>query len=148
MKKTILSYILWAALCISTPKQTAGSDADPQVIFSNYNFADTLFMNRAAVQRIFTRKDVRWSNGKSIIVYTKPIDSVEHKAFVANTLNMSLYRFQRELESSTYSAKAIPLNVVDNDYTMMREVKTHEGAIGYVNYRLVLHNKKIILIDE
>jgi len=143
-----MSYILCAYLCIGVPKTTAGSDSDPQIIFSNYNFSDTLFMNRGAVQRIFTRKDVRWSNGKAIIVYTKPIDSIEHKAFVANTLNMSLYRFQRELESSTYSAKAIPLNVVDDDSTMMREIRTHEGAIGYVNYQLVLHNKKIILVDD
>ena len=135
-------------LCIATPRQPSGGQADPEIIFSNYTLEDTLFMNRAAVQRIFTRKDVRWSNGKSIIVYTKPIDSVEHKAFVAHTLNMSLYRFQRELESSTYSAKAIPLNVVYNDNAMIREIKSHEGAIGYVNYQLVLHEKKIVLIDD
>lgn len=118
------------------------------IIFSEYDLANTIFMNRLMVQRIFTRKDTHWSNGDNIIVFIKPKESIEHKTFVANVLNMTLYRYQQSLETYTYSARALPAIEVSTDQKMLNAIHTHPGAIGYVNYQLLVNDKVIKICDD
>ena len=140
-KYVLLGLVLmWAC-----PLNSAAND--PTIIFSNYDTDNTIFMNRLAIQRIFTRKDTRWENGKNILVYIKPIDSIEHRIFVANVLNMTLYRYQKSLETYTYTARALPVTEVNSDDKMRVAVNSHPGAIGYINYELVVNEKTIKIID-
>lgn len=124
------------------------SNADNTIIFSNYNFANTIYMDRLSIQRIFTKKETRWSNGDNIIVFIKPMDSIEHKMFVSNILNMTLYKYQKILDESIYTAKSLPLTEVNNDIQMSTNIQNHPGAIGYINYNLLYGTKTIIICDE
>ncbi len=147
MKKRIHTAIMLFVL-MWIPRQIVGSPGEATIIFSNYDLDNTIFMNRLMVQRIFTRRETRWSNGDSIIVFIKPMDSIEHRNFVSNTLNMTLYRYQQSLETYTYTARALPVTEVANDQQMLTAINTHPGAIGYVNYQLVMNNKTITICED
>jgi len=121
---------------------------EPQIhlLFNNYGEGDVLYMNRIALQRIFIRKDIFWPDGESIIVYTKPLSSIEHRDFVLNMLRMSLYNYQKGLEANTYAAKSYPPVELKNDLSMITAVYKNSGSIGYLNYEPVAHGKIIKIL--
>jgi ABC-type phosphate transport system substrate-binding protein len=124
-----------------------GEEINPTIIFDNNNFSNVLIMNRLAVQRIFTRKDTHWENGDNITVFIKPMDSIEHRAFVTDILNMTLYKYQKSLDTYTYTAKATSVHEVTNDDKMKIAIQTHPGSIGYINYELIMNEKIIKVVD-
>lgn len=144
--KILLSIVLLILLSIA-PIVLPGNNTDPAIIFADINLADTLIMNRIEVQRIFTRKEVRWNNGDDIIVFIKPMDSIEHRAFLANVLNMTLYKYQKSLDAVVYTAKALPVIEVSNDDKMRMAIHSHPGAIGYINYELIMNEKTVKVVD-
>jgi ABC-type phosphate transport system substrate-binding protein len=146
MKKCLIISLFWIIVMTVSPRQTTGESLTPQVMYSRYDSRETLFIDRDELQRIFTRQTVQWKNGQEIVVYTKPLNSPEHKIFVSETLNMTLYRFLRDLAASPYMNGGKTVHEVPNDQAMIREVLSHNGAIGYVNYELVAHDKHIIVV--
>jgi ABC-type phosphate transport system substrate-binding protein len=127
---------------------THADDEGATIVFSNYNIGSNIRMRRITVQRIFTLKDTRWSNGDAITVFTKPLDSIEHKIFVTQVLNMSVYRYTQSILSATNTARAVPVTEVTNDQKMLIAIQSHPGSIGYVNYELLLNGKIIHICDE
>jgi ABC-type phosphate transport system substrate-binding protein len=123
-------------------------DEGATIVFSNYNIGSNVRMRRITVQRIFTLKDTRWSNGDAITVFTKPVSSIEHKIFVTQVLNMSMYRYTQSMVSATSTARAIPVTEVPNDQKMLIAIQSHPGSIGYVNYELILNGKVIQICEE
>ncbi len=140
--------ILLLCLCLVFSKEITSANGLAEVIFSNYELDDTLFMNREAVRRIFTKKDIRWPNGTKIIVYIKPIESIEHRTFVYSVLKMTMYRFLRDVESETTVGRTEPIGIVRNDIEMETRVKKRNGSVGYINYNVISNNKKIILYKD
>ena len=108
----------------------------------------TILVNRLAIQRIFTRKITRWSNGTNISVFTKPLTSIEHKNFSMSVLGLTPFNFKRQLESQTYSGKSTSVMEVDSDEAMAMKIAQTPGAIGYINYAIIIGNKTIIIIDD
>jgi ABC-type phosphate transport system substrate-binding protein len=139
---------LLAIVFLCAPIHLIGGEGNAIIIFSNYDLNKTIFMNKTAIQRIFTRKETHWSNGDNITVFIKPIDSIEHRNFVTNVLNMTMYRYQQSLENITYTAAATPVIEVSSDVKMMNAIHTHPGSIGYVNYDLVVNDKIIKICDD
>lgn len=146
--KSILRHIVLMFVLTGFPRTLVGTEGSATIIFSNYDLEKTLFLDRITVQRIFTRRETHWSNGDNIIVFIKPMDSLEHRHFVTEVLNMTLYRYQKSLESYTYTAKALPVTEVPTDQKMLNAIHTHPGAIGYVNYEIVINDKIIHICDD
>lgn len=107
----------------------------------------TITLDRFTVQKIFTKKITRWPNGKSIVVFIKPLSSIEHRDFVLNTLGMSPYYFREQLEEQTFSGKASSVTEIANDQQMLMKIEQTPGGIGYVNYTIHFESKEIIIID-
>lgn len=147
MKHIIKVGILFFLMLFQVPKTSSG-EYKASIIFKNYDLSNTLFMNRVAVQRIFTRQDRRWSNGDEILVFIKPLNSLEHKKFVTEVLQMSFYRYEKTLMSNIATGKSIPLTEVNSDLKMSMYVNNRQGAIGYINYNLEMCNKQVILICD
>jgi len=147
MKNQKIIFLLLFIL-ILFPIPLVSSPGDVTIIFSNYDLSNTIFMNKIAVQRIFTRKDIRWSNGDSITVFIKPMESIENRMFIADILNMTLYRYQKSLETATYTGKANSVIEVPDDAHMHTAIDAHPGAIGYLNYEIVTHDKIIIICED
>ena len=134
MNLKLRSWVLVIAL-VSAPHKLVGGYMIPTVIYSTYESKKkTVRLSKTELQRIFTRKITRWSNGDEITVYIKPIGSIEHRSFVAAVLGMTLYRYSKSLEVNTYTANAITVMEVRTDTAMRAAVHSNPGAIGYLNY--------------
>lgn len=109
---------------------------------------NVILMNRLMIQRIFTRKETRWSNGQEITVYIKPLGSVEHQEFTRRVLHMSSYKFTKNLEEVTYGGKSTGVIEVITDTEMQLKVSNTPGSIGYINYDQIFVSGKIITIVD
>lgn len=144
----IFKVLILLALMMLQVHKTSSSELRTSLIFRNYNLDNTLFMNRVAIQRIFTRQDKRWSNGDEIIVFIKPMNSLEHKRFLSEVLHMTLYRYERTLSTNTQTGKALPVTEVNSDDKMNMIISYTQGAIGYVNYTVRLNGKQVIIVCD
>lgn len=110
---------------------------------------DITYLRRSTLQRIFTKKVTRWGNGQDITVIIKPVVSIEHRQFLEQVLKMTPYRYQKALDSVTYTAHhSTPVIEVSNDAGMMIELKKHPGAIGYSNYMPIMDGRIIRVCED
>jgi hypothetical protein len=124
------------------------SAAQLNIVSSNSPGAKTIHMSQLTIQRIFTKKEIYWSDGTLINnVYIKPITSIEHQFFLLNYLHMTLFRYQQLLDAAIYTGKTTPVIENKDDIEMEINIKTHPGSIGYVNYQLRLDNSVVICDD-
>lgn len=147
MPKIFKVLILLVLMMLQVPK-TSSSELKTSIIFRNYDLNNTLFMNRIAIQRIFTRQDKRWSNGDEILVYIKPMNSIEHKRFLSEVLHMTLYRYERSLSVNTQTGKALLVTEINSDDKMGAVISNTHGAIGYLNYTVKLNGKQVIVVCD
>lgn len=118
------------------------------IIHSNLSYNKTIYMSRFELQRIFTRKQLFWSDGSIISnIYIKPMMSIENQQFLLNFLQLTLYRYQQYLDTAVYSGKAMPVIEVKSDVEMLFYVNSHPNSIGYLNYEIVSSSKRIICDD-
>jgi ABC-type phosphate transport system substrate-binding protein len=137
LSRLIIAIILY----LQIDRQTL---ATPSVVANNMVPDNKL--SRMEIVDIFTRKKHFWSNGKKIIVYIKPTDSIEHKIFVMNVLNISTYKYKTMLESVTYSGANTPVIEISSDEEMISKLERTPYSIGYVNYGTVYINDSTDLI--
>lgn len=142
LSKSILLIILMI------PIEFANGESSAVVIFSNRDLSNNMYVNRAVIQRIFTRKETRWINGDNIIVYIKHIDSIEHRAFVTNVLNMTIKRYREQLNTSVEINGASPVIELPNDAKMLSAIHSQPGSIGYIDYNLIINEKVIRICDD
>lgn len=140
---------IWSTLLISiTIALYCGASAHSADIVVTKDTPDNVvLMNRLMVQRIFTRKQTRWSDGREILVFTKPLTSIEHRDFAINVLGMTPYDYQKQLEDQTYSGRATSVIEINTDELMALRVSNHPGSIGYINYVIIIDNKTVVVID-
>lgn len=104
-------------------------------------------LTREQVQQIYTRSVTHWADGLPIRVYSKPLDSLEHRDFVMNVLQLSPYRYKTLLEEKTFAGKATGVIELLSDEEMKTKVEVVPAAIGYINYELYVNNKKLRIVD-
>ncbi len=90
--------------------------------------------------RIFTRKKVFWPSGQKISVFIKPQNSLEHKIFSINILNLSPYKYKSLTDSVVYSGSNNPPTEIESDEQMLSILARTPNSIGYVNYSIVINN--------
>ncbi len=90
--------------------------------------------------RIFTRKKVFWPSGQKISVFIKPLNSLEHKIFSINILNLSPYKYKSLTDSVVYSGSNNPPTEIESDEQMLSILAKTPNSIGYVNYSIVINN--------
>ena len=94
---------------------------------------------------IFTRKKIFWSNGKKIKVFVKPLDSVEHKLFTMEVLNITPFKYVAMLDAVSYSGANSPVVEVLNDSEMMYRLSNTPYSIGYVNHTVVFNDNTTLI---
>lgn len=90
---------------------------------------------------IFTRNVTKWeTNGARITVFIRPINSIEHKTFVLQWLNLTNYRYKKLLQQNTYSGVASNVKTIYSDEQMIVIIKTTPNSIGYVGDYMVVND--------
>lgn len=140
--RSILTTLVFI-LIINIPTRT--NAATNILVWREYN--NLIVLDRTSLQKIFTRKVTRWPDGRNITVFIKPINSIEHKAFITNILQMRPFMYQQMLEQQIYSGKASSVVEINNDSQMIFKIESTPGSIGYIDYELYVENKKVIIVD-
>jgi|688.fasta_scaffold846768_2 ABC-type phosphate transport system substrate-binding protein len=109
--------------------------------------ADIIKMDKYTIQQIFTKKLTKWPNGHPIIVFTKPMNSIEHRDFVLTKLGYFPTYYQQLLDREVCIRRATPVIEVEDDKQMIMKIEQTPGSIGYINYDIFIGTKKVILID-
>lgn len=110
--------------------------------------ADSITIDRFSLQKIFTKRIVRWPDGQNIQVFIKPINSVEHRDFVLNTLGISPFYYQQMLDTQVYAGKTSSVIELPNDNQMVMKIEQTPGSIGYINYEIFIGSKKVTIINN
>lgn len=144
MKIKIKILITFLFLCII--KYTYATD-----IISNKPFVKNV-LTMESLFPIFTRKQKTWNTGENIIVYIKPINSIEHSIFLSEWLGVSRYRYKKILNKQLYSGKSNGVKEVTSDEEMLIAITTTPYSIGYLFDGTLLYsyvndnNENIIII--
>ena len=93
---------------------------------------------------IFTRKQLFWNNGQRIVVFIKPLNSIEHKIFITDVLNLTPFTFKQKLDEILYAGKNSPAQEIPSDEMMLIKIESTPYSIGYVNYSLVLNSQDAV----
>lgn len=89
---------------------------------------------------IFTRKTTRWeSSGQKITVFTRPHNSIEHKLFVMDWLQLTNYRYKKLLKQNTFSGNSSSVKIITSDEIMILIVAKTPNSIGYISNNMVLN---------
>ena len=127
-------FILVALFCWST---ILGHAAEPKII-ANEDVSDQ-YISQYELIKIFTRKKIFWSDGSKITVFVKPLDSLEHKIFTINILNLTPYKFKSMADAIVYSGSNNPPIEIGSDEEMMLRLANTPNSIGYVNYSIMVN---------
>lgn len=111
---------------------------DPTVIAQKQ--VELTSIEQSELIRIFTRKKVFWPSGQKISVFIKPQNSLEHKIFSINILNLSPYKYKSLTDSVVYSGSNNPPTEIESDEQMLSILARTPNSIGYVNYSIVINN--------
>jgi ABC-type phosphate transport system substrate-binding protein len=83
--------------------------------------------------RIFTKRTQRWGDtGGKIVVFSRNLESLEHRNFVTSVLGMTHYRFMKHLKRQVYSGRSSNIQVVQTDSQMVDMVSNTPNSIGYL----------------
>lgn len=95
---------------------------------------------------IFTRKITRWRvSGENIVVFVKPLNSVEHKEFVIEWLGLTNYRYKKLLKQNIFSGTASSVKIIRSDEQMLLVISVTPNSIGYISNYMVWNNDSTII---
>ncbi|MAZ89092.1 MAG: hypothetical protein CL693_15800 [Cellvibrionaceae bacterium] len=89
--------------------------------------------NRQTLKAIYTLRQQYWDDGTPIRLITLPANHPLHKRFTRQQLGFYPYQLQRCWDRLAFSGTAIEPIEVDSEAAMIEAVKSHKGAIGYIN---------------
>lgn len=139
--KRILQSVLLALSIGITP--AISSDVS-LVLTAEYS---KMLTDKLMVSYVFTRRITRWETGEHIKVFTKPVNSIEHRAFLNQWLDMTISRYKRELDRQLYAGKTTNIKEVSSDEEMIIMVLNTPASIGYLNYgNIIMHGDDNIKI--
>jgi ABC-type phosphate transport system substrate-binding protein len=111
-------------------------------------YKNTIILDRTTLQKIFTKRIVKWPTGTYIQVITKPNESIEHKYFITDVLGMSQLAYDRLQTNNSPANNHNNIIEVLDDKQMIMKIESIPGSIGYLNYDIYINSKHIIVIDS
>lgn len=132
----ILTFVIW----ISISSTTHPDDLYTRKVVAN-GYVVKRQWSRLELVDIFTRQKRWWLNGGKITVFTRVLDSVEHKMFVIDVLNLSPYQFKSKLDGAIYSGNNTPVIEVSSDEEMLLKLSLTPYSIGYINSTVMVNDK-------
>jgi len=84
------------------------------------------------LRRIYTMRQVRWSNNSPIKVFVLPNQHPQHQRFCKETLRVFPYQLDRIWHKLTFSGLGVAPVRVKTINELIKSVEKTPGAIGYV----------------
>lgn len=89
-------------------------------------------LSKSQLRRIFSMRQLLWSDGQKIVVFVLPSSHQLHQNFSKNELGIFSYKLDRIWNKLTYSGLGTAPIVVQSPQALIDAVINTSGAIGYV----------------
>ncbi len=108
----------------------SGANGKGLTIITNSSVNQTTF-SQSEIRQIFSARKQFWNDGTRITVYVMDPNSVQHKQFCKEKLNMFPYQLERLWHQITYSGQGDPPLFLNSQEALIKAVLNTPGAIGY-----------------
>lgn len=89
-------------------------------------------LTTSQLRRIYTMRQMHWSDGRRIAVFTLPRKHALHLRFSKERLQMFPYQLDRIWNKLNYSGLGVAPITMNSPQELLDAVKNTPGAIGYI----------------
>lgn len=89
-------------------------------------------LTKSQLRRIYTMRQLRWSDNSAINVFVLPSQHDLHQRFAKERLQIFPYQLNRIWHKLTYSGLGVAPTIVASEKELIRAVTKTPGAIGYI----------------
>jgi ABC-type phosphate transport system substrate-binding protein len=89
-------------------------------------------LTKSQLRRIYTMRQLRWSDNSVINVFVLPNQHMLHQRFAKERLQIFPYQLNRIWHKLTYSGLGVAPTIVDSEEELIQAVKKTPGSIGYI----------------
>ncbi len=129
MRRTILSLAVLGGLWLGDAAPSA-SAADFKVIVNASNAVGSLATS--ALQRLFLKKDTRWTSGEAVEPVDQSVKSAVRAAFTSQVHAKDVGAVKSYWQKQIFSGRGTPPPEMPSDAEVLAYVRSHVGAVGYV----------------
>lgn len=112
-------------LCLVVPQVTA-----VEIVTHPKVSLDSL--TKSQLRRIYTMRQLRWSDNSAITVFVLPSQHALHQRFAKERLQIFPYQLNRIWHKLTYSGLGVAPIIVESEQALIQAVISTPGAIGYI----------------
>ncbi|HCM47204.1 MAG TPA: hypothetical protein DIS98_06780 [Colwellia sp.] len=94
-------------------------------------------LTKSQLRRIYTMRQLRWSDNSAISVFVLPSRHNIHKRFAKERLQIFPYQLNRIWYKLTYSGLGVAPTIVASQEELIQAVNKTPGAIGYISDTVV-----------
>ena len=105
-------------------------------------------ITQSQLRRIFSMRQLQWTNGQKIVVFVLPSSHPLHQNFSKNELGIFSYKLDRIWNKLIFSGLGTAPIVVDTPQVLLEAVINTAGAIGYVDDSTIVKDAYVIKIKE
>ena len=99
-------------------------------------------LTKSQLRRIYTMRQLRWSDNSAITVFVLPSQHPLHQRFAKERLQMFPYQLNRIWHKLTYSGLGVAPTIVKSEQELIQAIIETPGAIGYASEaRLITINQ-------
>lgn len=117
--------MLLLSILVITPVLALEIVTHPEVIDNN--------LTKSQLRRIYTMRQVNWSDNSAITVFVLPSQHVLHQRFAKERLQIFPYQLNRIWHKLTYSGLGVAPTTVQSEEELIQAVIKTPGAIGYID---------------
>jgi len=127
--RTIKKLILLSCLIIGIP---IASTAYAVEVIAHISVKDST-LSTSQLKRIYTMRQLRWSDNTTIKVFVLPSQHELHQRFSKERLQVFPYQLNRIWHKLTYSGLGVAPTIVKTPEALFNAIKSTPGAIGYID---------------
>ena len=90
-------------------------------------------LTKSQLRRIYTMRQLRWSDNHAITVFVLPSQHELHQRFAKERLQIFPYQLNRIWHKLTYSGLGVAPTIVKSEQELIQAVAKTPGAIGYIS---------------
>jgi ABC-type phosphate transport system substrate-binding protein len=98
-----------------------------------------LSLTTLQLRRIFTMRQLRWSDDTPISIFVLPSQHYIHQRFSKKHLKMFPYQLNRIWHKLTYSGLGVAPTVVQSEQELVNAIINTPGSIGYIDDTGLIH---------
>lgn len=89
-------------------------------------------LTKSQLRRIYTMRQLRWSDDHAITVFVLPSQHALHQRFAKERLQIFPYQLNRIWHKLTYSGLGVAPTIVRSEQELIQAVIKTPGSIGYI----------------